>query len=72
MPGRADQAWEPVLERAYLELFEQFAALTMAEAVYLQAAPLRARFGLKTPDARCTSPALSTIAATRCGPMTTG
>ena len=42
---------DPVLERAYLELFEQFAALTMAEAVYLQAAPLRARFGLKTPDA---------------------
>ncbi|MGA8382563.1 MAG: PIN domain-containing protein, partial [Stellaceae bacterium] len=41
----------PVLERAYLELFEQFAALAMAEAVYLQAARLRARFALKTPDA---------------------
>lgn len=42
---------DPVLERAYLELFEQFAALAMAEVVYLQAARLRARFALKTPDA---------------------
>lgn len=42
---------DPVLERAYLELFDQFAALAMAEPVYLQAARLRARFALKTPDA---------------------
>lgn len=42
---------DPVLERAYRELFEQFVALDMPEAVYLQAAQLRARFEMKTPDA---------------------
>lgn len=42
---------DPVLERAYTEIFEVFASLTMPEPVYLQAAQLRARFGLRTPDA---------------------
>lgn len=42
---------DPVLERAYTALFERFVPLAMPEAVYLQAAPLRARFGLRTPDA---------------------
>ena len=42
---------DPVLQRAYSEFFERFVTLDMPEAVYLQAAGLRARFGLKTPDA---------------------
>ena len=42
---------DPVLQRAYTELFEQFAPLDMPEAVYLQAAQLRGHFGLRTPDA---------------------
>lgn len=42
---------DPVLQRTYEELFELFVPLAMPEPVYLQAAQLRARFGLKTPDA---------------------
>jgi predicted nucleic acid-binding protein len=42
---------DPVLEHAYLELFDRFAQLAMPEPVYLQAARLRAHFGLRTPDA---------------------
>jgi uncharacterized protein len=42
---------DPVLQQSYAELFDQFVALAMPEAVYVQAAGLRARFGLKTPDA---------------------
>ena len=42
---------DPVLERAYTELFEVFVSLAMPEPVYLQAAQLRARFSLRTPDA---------------------
>ena len=42
---------DPVLERAYGKLFDRFVALAMPEAVYLQAARLRAHFGLRTPDA---------------------
>jgi predicted nucleic acid-binding protein len=42
---------DPVLERVYTELFELFVPLSMPEPVYMQAAELRARFGLKTPDA---------------------
>jgi uncharacterized protein len=42
---------DPVLRDAYLELFDQFASLAMPEPVYLEAAELRARFGLRTPDA---------------------
>ena len=42
---------DPVLERVYTELFDRFASLAMPEPVYLQAARLRAHFGLRTPDA---------------------
>jgi predicted nucleic acid-binding protein len=42
---------DPVLRRAYDEVFSLFVSLAMPEAVYLQAAELRARFGVKTPDA---------------------
>jgi uncharacterized protein len=42
---------DPVLERAYCEMFELFTSLAMPEPVYLQAAQLRARFALRTPDA---------------------
>ncbi len=42
---------DPVLRDAYAELFDQLASLAMPEPVYLQAAELRARFGLRTPDA---------------------
>ena len=42
---------DPVLRRAYDEVFALFAALPMPEAVYLQAAEHRARFGVKMPDA---------------------
>jgi uncharacterized protein len=42
---------DPVLERAYTELFGVFVSLAMPEPVYLQAARLRAHFGLRTPDA---------------------
>ena len=42
---------DPVLEHAYIELFGVFVSLAMPEPVYLQAAQLRARFALRTPDA---------------------
>jgi uncharacterized protein len=42
---------DPVLEHAYTKLFEVFMSLAMPEPVYLQAARLRARFTLRTPDA---------------------
>ena len=42
---------DPVLQRAYTELFEQFTPSEMPELVYLQAAQLRGHFGLRTPDA---------------------
>ncbi len=42
---------DPVLERAYLALFDRFLMLALPEPVYLQAAQLRGRFGLRTPDA---------------------
>ncbi len=42
---------DPVLEGAYTEIFEVLVSLAMPEPVYLQAAQLRARFGLRTPDA---------------------
>jgi uncharacterized protein len=45
------QRGDPVQQRAYTELFDQFAPLAMPEPVYLQAAQLRAHFNLKTPDA---------------------
>jgi predicted nucleic acid-binding protein len=42
---------DPALQRDYVEFFEQHLSLSMPEPVYLQAAELRARFGLRTPDA---------------------
>jgi len=42
---------DPVLERAYREIFGRLLALEMPETVFLQAAQLRAQFGLRTPDA---------------------
>jgi uncharacterized protein len=42
---------DPVLYRAYSELFERMATLAMPEPIYLQAAELRGHFGLRTPDA---------------------
>jgi hypothetical protein len=47
---------DPVLQRAYMALFEQFAALAMPEAVYLQAA--QASRSLCDPDARRSAPRL--------------
>ena len=40
-----------ILQQSYTELFNEFVSLGMPEAVYLQAAELRGRFGLKTADA---------------------
>jgi predicted nucleic acid-binding protein len=42
---------DPVLQRDYTDLFKLFDLLPLPEQVYLQAAQLRARFGLRTPDA---------------------
>ncbi len=42
---------DPVLQRAYTDLFAVLAPLDMPEDVYFQATTLRARFHLKTPDA---------------------
>ncbi|HTT80372.1 MAG TPA: type II toxin-antitoxin system VapC family toxin [Stellaceae bacterium] len=41
----------PVLRDAYLAVFDRFVSLTIPEPAFLQAAELRARFGLRTPDA---------------------
>lgn len=42
---------DPSLQRDFAEFFAQLLSLAMPEPVYLHAAELRARFGLKTPDA---------------------
>lgn len=42
---------DPVLQQAYEDFFERFVALPIPEAVFLQAARIRAHFGLKMPDA---------------------
>ncbi len=42
---------DTALQHRYESLFDRFIALDMPEAVYLLAARLRARFGLKAPDA---------------------
>jgi predicted nucleic acid-binding protein len=42
---------DPVLEQAYMALFDRFETLPMLEPVYLRAAQLRARFAIRTPDA---------------------
>jgi uncharacterized protein len=51
MHGRTNEARRPLLERAYSQLFDQFALLPISDPVYLHAARLRAHFGLRTPDA---------------------
>ena len=40
-----------VLRRYYEEVFGKFVELTLPDSVFLQAAELRARFNLRTPDA---------------------
>ena len=42
---------DPVLRHTYEDVFSLFGLLEMPESVYLQAAELKARFGIKTPDA---------------------
>ncbi|CAN5259341.1 hypothetical protein BH11PSE9_BH11PSE9_09040 [soil metagenome] len=42
---------DPVLQRNFEAMFRQFVSVDLPEVVYLQAAALRARFALKTPDA---------------------
>ena len=42
---------DPLLQQDYAEFFRRLPCLEMPEAVYLGAAELRARFGLRTPDA---------------------
>jgi uncharacterized protein len=45
------QSGDLVLQKRYTSVFEQLAQLSMSDEVFLQAAQLRSRFGLKTPDA---------------------
>jgi predicted nucleic acid-binding protein len=40
-----------VLQQEYLEVFREFVLVDMPEPMYLRAAELRARFGVKLPDA---------------------
>lgn len=42
---------DAAVQRSYSDMFRRLVTLDMPEAVYLQAAHLRAEFGLKTPDA---------------------
>lgn len=42
---------DPVLQSAYSGLFERLVTLDMPETIYIRAAELRARSGLRTPDA---------------------
>jgi uncharacterized protein len=42
---------DPVLRQGYIELFDRLVSLAMPEPVYVQAAELRALFGVRTPDA---------------------
>lgn len=42
---------DPVLQLGYESIFLRFENLHLPETVFLQAAQLRARFGLRTPDA---------------------
>lgn len=42
---------DPVLQRSFEAMFRQFVSLDMPEVIYLEAAALRARFALNTPDA---------------------
>lgn len=42
---------DPVLQRNFEAIFRQFVSVYMPEVVYFEAAALRARFALETPDA---------------------
>jgi predicted nucleic acid-binding protein len=42
---------DPILRQAYSDMFGTLLTLDMLEPIYLQAAELRAQFGLRTPDA---------------------
>lgn len=42
---------DPVLQRGYESIFPRFENLSLTDPVFVQAAHLRARFGLRTPDA---------------------
>jgi len=42
---------DTLLRRDYVEFFDQYVSLPIPETAYLRAAELRARFGLRTPDA---------------------
>jgi uncharacterized protein len=42
---------DAILRESYLAFFDSFVQLALPEAVYLRAAELRGRFGLRTPDA---------------------
>jgi uncharacterized protein len=45
------QTGDLVLHKRYESVFEQLSLLLLGDNVFLQAAQLRSRFGLKTPDA---------------------
>jgi uncharacterized protein len=45
------QTGDVVLQKRYESVFEQLNLLLLGDDVFLQAAQLRSRFGLKTPDA---------------------
>jgi uncharacterized protein len=45
------QTGDLVLQKRYESVFEQLSLLLLGDNVFLQAAQLRSRFGLKTPDA---------------------
>jgi uncharacterized protein len=45
------QTGDLVLQKRYESVFEQLSLLPLGDDVFLQAAQLRSRFGLKTPDA---------------------
>ena len=55
---------DPVLQRAYIDLFDQFASLEMPEPVYLQAAQLRGHFRFE--DTGCAAPRLRPASSMRC------
>lgn len=45
------QRGDPIPRQAYTGVFAELITLEMPDAVYVRAAELRARFGLRTPDA---------------------
>jgi len=51
VPGEAHEVSDVVLQRYFEAALSQLTLLEMSDSVLLLAAQLRARFGLKTPDA---------------------